>query len=514
MSSSRKKWFGAAAAVALVVVGVVVVSSRDSGGASDKDTIITAAVKRQTLQDKVTLSGTLGRVEQRQVNAATEGRVSRVYLDDGADVAADQAIVSIDGRDAVAEPGDFPFYRTLDVGAQGPDVHQLEQILSTAGFNPGAVDDLYTEQTRFALAQWQAARSYPGAGARTAKTVTVSLQPNGNGYTVGPENTAAVTIGPDLGTPSGPVGRARPRQTGGGLPRLSIRALSDKTAEGAPAQFIVEVDRDITQSIDFTVQLGGAASASDVVFPAGKITIPAGSRQLPLSIPTVADGVGEADEDLQVSLVDGDTYDLGDSPTATTTITSGDQSEVTITGGATVAEGGKVTLALSGNGVGGDVQVALNVTGTATSALDYVPITPVVTLDSGSSATIDIQTLTDSTIEPDETIIVSVAQSPNYKVGKISSAVITIQGASGDAAKPVLTLSPLTTSVTEGSPINFSLEREQRGGRRCGAPAAVLRHRVRRHRLPPSGWSPRPACGPVLDAALGAYRAGRSGRTR
>ena len=458
MSSSRKKWIGAAAAVALVVVGAVVFTSRDKGSASDKDLIITAAVKRQTLQDKVTLSGTLGRVEQRKVNAPAEGRISRTYLDDGADVQPGQAILAIDGRDSVAEPGDFPFYRPLDVGAQGPDVKQLEQILAAAGYNPGPIDELYTEQTRFALAQWQADHNYPGAASRTAKTVTVSLQPNGNGYKIGPQNTAAVTIGPDLGTPSGPVGRAKPRQSGGGLPRLSIRALSQKTQEGAPAQFIVQVDQDITQPIDFTVNLSGSASESDVVAPVGKITIPAGTRQVPLNIPTIADGVAEADEDLTVNLVDGDTYDLGDSPAATTVITSpNDLPEITMTGGGTVAEGGKVTLAVSGGDAGGDVQVVLQISGTATSGTDFNPITPVVTLNSASSATFDVQTLTDSIIEPDETIIVSVAQSPNYKVGKISTAVITIQGATGDAAKPLLTLSPLTTSVTEGSPINFSL---------------------------------------------------------
>ena len=63
-----------------------------------------------------------------------------------------------------------------------------------------------------------------------------------------------------------------------------------------------------------------------------------------------------------------------------------------------------------------------------------------------------MQTLTDSIIEPDETIIVSVAQSPNYKVGKISTAVITIQGATGDAAKPLLRCHRSATSITEGSP--------------------------------------------------------------
>ncbi|HMK10936.1 MAG TPA: peptidoglycan-binding domain-containing protein, partial [Acidimicrobiales bacterium] len=400
MSSSKKKWIGAAAAVALVVVGAVVFTSRDKGSASDKDLIITAAVKRQTLQDKVTLSGTLGRVEQRKVNAVAEGRVSRTYLDDGADVQPGQAILSIDGRDAIAEPGDFPFYRPLDVGAQGPDVKQLEQILAAAGYNPGPVDELYTEQTRFALAQWQADHNYPGAGSQSAKTVTVSLQPNGNGYKVGPQNTAAITIGPDLGTPTGPVGRsgfrAAPRQTGGGLPRLSIRAVNTKTQEGAPAQFVVEVDRDLDQNIAFTVQISGAATASDVVVPEGKITFPAGVRSVPLNIQTIADGVEEPDEDLTVSIVDGDGYDLGDQPSATTTIASGDLPEVTITGGATVVEGGKVTLAISGGGAGGDVQVPLAITGTATSALDYVPITPVVTLNGGSSATIDVQTLTDS----------------------------------------------------------------------------------------------------------------------
>ena len=456
--SSSKKWIGAAAAVALVVVAVVVLTSRDSGSASDKDLIITAEVKRQTLQDKVTLSGTLGRVEQRKVNAAAEGRISRTYLDDGTDVAAGQAILAIDGRDAIAEPGEFPFFRTLDVGAQGPDVRQLEQILAAAGYNPGPIDELYTEQTRFALAQWQAEHGYPGASSRTTKTVTVSLQPNGTGYTVGPQNSAAVTIGPDLGAPSGPVGRSRPRQTtGAGFPRLSIRSVSGKTQEGQPAQFVVEVDRDLDQNIAYEVQIGGNATANDVIAPVGKITFPAGVRQVNLNIPTVADGLSEADEELQISLVDGDTYDLGDNPTASTVISSGELPEVTITGTATVAEGGKVKLSLSGGGAGGDVQVPLTISGTATSALDFVPVTPVVTLDSGSSATIEVTTLTDAIIEPDETIVVSIGQSPNYKVGKISSAVITIQGASGDAAKPVLALSPLTTSVTEGSPINFSL---------------------------------------------------------
>ena len=363
MKSSSKKWIGAGVVVALGVVGIVALTTSGSGGAEDKDLIITAAVERQTLREEVALSGTLGRVEQRQVNAASEGRISRVFLDDGVEVAPDQAVLAVDGRQAVAVPGEFSFYRSLDVGAEGPDVRQLEQILAAAGYSPGSVDTLYTEQTRFALAQWQAAREYPGASAQTAKTVTVSLQPSASGYTVGPQNTAAVTIGPELGAPQGAVGRARRTQTSprqsGALPRLSIRAVSSRTVEGTPASFVVEVDTDTTSPIEFTIEVGGNATPDDVIAPLGNITIPPGARQFSLQIPTVADGASEGDEELLVRLVDGAGYDLGDPASASTVLSSGDLPEVSITGGTIVNEGGTVKLAFSGGGTGGDVQVGL-----------------------------------------------------------------------------------------------------------------------------------------------------------
>ena len=289
----RKKWIGAAAAVALVVVGAVVFTSRDSGGASDKDLIITAAVKRQTLQDKVTLSGTLGRVEQRKVNAAAEGRISRTYLDDGVDVAA--------------RPSD-PGHRRPRRGRRArrlpllPSRSTWVRRVRTSSSSSRSWPRRATTRDR-STSCTPSRRGSPSrsgrptttiraAASRTAKTVTVSLQPNGNGYKIGPQNTAAVTIGPDLGTPSGPVGRAKPRQSSGGLPRLSIRSRSARRRKRAqPAQFIVQVDQDITQPIDFTVNLSGSASESDVVAPVGKITFPTGVRQVPLNIPTIADGV-------------------------------------------------------------------------------------------------------------------------------------------------------------------------------------------------------------------------------
>ena len=67
------------------------------------------------------------------------------------------------------------FFRTLTVGDRGDDVLQLKRILAASGDNPGPMTTVFTEQTRFALAQWQAQHHYPGATPVTPQTVTVSL---------------------------------------------------------------------------------------------------------------------------------------------------------------------------------------------------------------------------------------------------------------------------------------------------------------------------------------------------
>ena len=67
------------------------------------------------------------------------------------------------------------FFRPLGVGDRGDDVLQLKRILAGVGDNPGPMNTVFTEQTRFALAQWQAQHHYPGATPVAPQTVTVSL---------------------------------------------------------------------------------------------------------------------------------------------------------------------------------------------------------------------------------------------------------------------------------------------------------------------------------------------------
>ena len=191
-----RKWIVAGVVAVVVIVGGFVAFTSGGGSSGSKPLLITATAQPRDLRDEVTVQGTLGRAEERTINSVSEAsQVSRVYLDDGATLTEGQAILALDGRDSVTADGAFPFFRKLDVGAEGTDVRQLEQILQDAGYSPGAVDQLYTVQTSFALAQWQAAHLYPGATPQTTQTVNVALQ-QGAGYELGAETSAGLTIGP------------------------------------------------------------------------------------------------------------------------------------------------------------------------------------------------------------------------------------------------------------------------------------------------------------------------------
>ncbi len=214
--------------------------------------LITAKVIKRDLRDEATVTGTLGRVEERTVSASAASAsgsgagstglggggggaaglgggatVSSVYVEDGGTVEAEKPILSLDGRDSITENGDVPFFRKLDVGSTGVDVAQLEQILQTTGYSPGKVDQLYTEQTRAALAQWQAAHSYPGDNPTTKQTLTVSLG-QGAGYTIGKQSSAAATIGPYVP----PARKASYHPTGGaGTPAVDAFATAHVQAD-------------------------------------------------------------------------------------------------------------------------------------------------------------------------------------------------------------------------------------------------------------------------------------------
>ncbi|MTA14940.1 MAG: biotin/lipoyl-binding protein, partial [Actinobacteria bacterium] len=196
---SWKRWTAIGAGVAVLAVGGVVVGRMTAEEAAGEQLLIVPRpVERRDLDDVLTISAVVRREATQEINLPVDGKVSSIEVEDGDTVEPGDALFALDGRTAVAVEGSFAFFRTLDVGSDGPDVLQLETILAEAGYPIEQVDTLFTEDTRRALTQWQLDRGYGGATPEPVETITVSLAPNQAGYEIGKANTVAYAIQPSV----------------------------------------------------------------------------------------------------------------------------------------------------------------------------------------------------------------------------------------------------------------------------------------------------------------------------
>jgi hypothetical protein len=483
-----RKWI-VIGVVAAVVVGAVVIWTVSSGGSGSKPLLITATAQPRDLRDEVTVQGTVERAEQLTVNsvntapasgtsaaAAAGSTVSAVYLNDGATLATGQSILAVDGRDSVAVDGSFPFFRRLDVGAQGADVQQLKEILAAAGYSPGAIDQRYTDQTRFALAQWQAAHGYPGSVPSVNQSVNVSLQ-SGSGYKLGDQTSAGLTISPPPARQAAfhrgsaavlPTATVRPRvvtvaahsrvrAATCATPGLSIQATSTQVAKGSAAAFVVSADCTPTSAVSFTVAVTAGASA--VIVPSGPFTLPSGANSATVQVQTVGNNLVQPDQTLTVQLTGGSGYTVGSPASASTTIVSSNVPQLTVSGSTTVQAGQSATITVTADQAPvSDTQVVFSVSGSAQAGSDYVAFTPAVILPAGqTTASVTVTTKATTTVKPARTIVLSLAASGAYKVGPIGTATVTIAATSGSAAIPVVTIRGASLRINAGQPAQFTI---------------------------------------------------------
>jgi peptidoglycan hydrolase-like protein with peptidoglycan-binding domain len=280
------------------------------------DRAIAETVTIRTLTDEMTIRGELRRDELQSINSSTDGRISGIGVEAGEVVAEGDALFSIDGRQTVAVTGHFAFYRQLDVGSDGHDVLQLETILEGAGYEVGDVDGLYTEETRSGLAAWQADHGYAGTTAEVNEVVTVSLQGNPAGYTVGAVNAVSVRIGPAEGGTIGlQGGQAVAVMTMAALvvdavsaanapvPTVSLGAMAVVVEEGRPVVVTVTADVAPTADLEIPITISGDVTVDDdFVDPGDSIVLPAGRLSATLEIVTLLDEDREPYEDLKVSI--------------------------------------------------------------------------------------------------------------------------------------------------------------------------------------------------------------------
>ena len=280
------------------------------------DRAIAETVTIRTLTDEMTIRGELRRDELQSINSSTDGRISDIGVKAGEVLAEGDALFTIDGRQTVAVTGDFAFYRQLDVGSDGHDVLQLETVLDGAGYDVGDVDGLYTEETRSGLAAWQADHGYAGTTAEVNEVVTVSLQGNPAGYTVGAVNAVSVRIGPAEGSTIGlQGGQMAAVMTTAALvvdavsaanapvPTISLSAMAVVVEEGRPVVVTVTTDVAPTADLEIPITISGDVTLDDdYVDPGDSIVLAAGRLSATLAIATLLDEDREPYEDLKVSI--------------------------------------------------------------------------------------------------------------------------------------------------------------------------------------------------------------------
>jgi peptidoglycan hydrolase-like protein with peptidoglycan-binding domain len=123
----------------------------------------TATVKRTTLVEAKTVTGTLGYGEPVALGASEAGIITWI-APVGSTVSRGQPLFKVDERPVVKLYGSLPLYRTLRPGLKGRDVRQLERNLAALGYRGFTVDDTYSAATAAAVRSWQARLGLPTTG--------------------------------------------------------------------------------------------------------------------------------------------------------------------------------------------------------------------------------------------------------------------------------------------------------------------------------------------------------------
>ncbi len=205
----------------------------------------------------------------------------------------------------------------------------------------------------------------------------------------------------------------------------------------------------IATSVNFVVS-GLATSGTDYPAVASPLVIPANALTGTITINPTADATIEPDETVIITLTAGTGYTVGTPASATGTILNDDTPMATISVSPSgVAEDGAANLVytVTLSQVSPTAKsINFAVSGTATSGIDYLAVvSPLVIPANTLTGTITINPTADTTLEFDETVIITLTAGTGYTVGTTASAT----GSLLNDDPPSLTINDVT--VSEGS---------------------------------------------------------------
>jgi hypothetical protein len=218
-----------------------------------------------------------------------------------------------------------------------------------------------------------------------------------------------------------------------------------------------------TLSSDYT-QTG----ADSFTATTGTIAIASGSSTASLTIDPSPDTTVELDETVILTVAAGTGY-VPAAPTSATGTIVNDDTDVTVAVAPTSAaeDGvGNLVYTFTRSGVTTNaITVNFSVAGTATFSTDYTQTgadtftasAGTVTIGSGNTtAVVTVDPSADSTVEPDETVILMVTAGTGYNVGTPDAAIGTIEN---DDTDVTLTLTPSSVAEGAGTPLVYTFTR-------------------------------------------------------
>ncbi|BAZ83501.1 hypothetical protein NIES73_47900 [Sphaerospermopsis kisseleviana NIES-73] len=244
------------------------------------------------------------------------------------------------------------------------------------------------------------------------------------------------------------------------LPSITLAVSPSSVTENGTANLVYTFTRTglTTNPLTVNYNIAGTASSNDYTGATpgiGKtITFAAGSSTATLTIDPTADTTVEANETVALTLATGTGYTVGTTTAVTGTITNDDTSVTLAVSPSSVTEDGTGNLVYTFTRTGlttNPLTVNYSIAGTADST-DYTGATPgtgkTITFAAGSStATLTIDPTADTTVEPDETVALTLATGTGYTVGTTTAVTGTITN--DDVALPSITLAVSPGSVTE-----------------------------------------------------------------
>nr|NCR42695.1 endo-1,3-1,4-beta-glycanase ExsH [Microcystis aeruginosa W13-11] len=252
------------------------------------------------------------------------------------------------------------------------------------------------------------------------ETVALTLA-SGTGYTVGTPNTATGTITNDDVT----------------LPSITLAVSPTSVTEDGTTNLVYTFTRSGVTTNPLTVNytLGGTATLNTDYTRTGTtntVTFAAGSSTATVTVDPTADTTVESNETVALTLAAGTGYTVGTPNTATGTINNDDTSVTLAVSPSSVTEDGTTNLVYSFTRSGvttNPLTVNYTLGGTATLNTDYTRTgtTNTVTFAANSStATVTVDPTADTTVESNETVVLTLASGTGYTVGTTTAVTGTI----------------------------------------------------------------------------------------